>query len=79
MADKINRKDIFIIPRPVVEILKNTEDAFASQFFKQHRAFICKLLEWSFFFFLAYFGYSYGWLLFILSVYYMKYQGQCTI
>lgn len=74
MAEEIKRDCFFRVPRPVMELLTNTEDAFSSYFFKQHRTFINKLLEWSFFFFLAYFGYSYGWLLFILSIYHIKYQ-----
>ena len=67
---------MFRVAKPVVEIVKYTQDTFQSQIFKEHRTTITKTLEWSFFYFLCYMGYGYGWVLFLASIYHMKYQGQ---
>ena len=71
--DKMPSYDLFDIPAPIVKVIKQTEDLFSTQFVARYKAILCKLVEWTFFYILCYFGFGYGWVLFFLSLYYLKF------
>lgn len=62
------------LPWPIAEIIRKSEEAFATQWFNDLSPLFAKLLEWSLFFFLGYFGFGYGWIVFIATVHYAKYR-----
>ena len=69
-----NNSDLFTLPPPVVEIIRKTEEAFSSEFVQKYKHIILKSIEWSFFYFLCYFGFGFGWVLFLISVYYFRFK-----
>ena len=64
--------DMFHLPPPIMEVVRKTEEVFSSQLVTQYRSIIMKFLEWAFFYFLSYFGFGFGWVLFFLSLYYFN-------
>ena len=71
-----NRKtstDLFHLPLPVVKIIQQTEDVFSSQLVTRYRTILIKFLEWTFFYLLSYLGFGFGWVLFFISLYYLRF------
>ena len=69
-----NTSDLFNLPPPVVDIIRKTEEAFSSEFVQKYKSIILKLLEWSFFYFLSFLGFGFGWVLFFVSIYYFSFK-----
>jgi len=68
--------DHFALPKPVVKVIGKTEQLLSSHLVVQYWPVILKFLEWSGVFFLSYFGFGYGWILFFVSVYYLTNRHQ---
>ena len=65
--------DLFHLPLPVVKIIRYTEDVFSSQLVTRYRTVLVKFLEWTFFYLLSYLGFGFGWVLFFISLYYLRF------
>jgi hypothetical protein len=58
----------FELPTPVAELLLQGQAYLASShLFNTHWHLIVKVLEWSFFYFLSFCGFGYGWVLFLVN------------
>lgn len=64
------------IPWPSAEILRQSEALFATQWLIDLMPLITKLLEWTFIFLLGFMGCGYGYVLFFVSVYFIKYKAR---
>ena len=64
----------FSLPKPVVQVIGKSEELLSSHLVVQYWPVFVKFLEWNFFYLLCHFGFGYGWILFLLSVYYMTTQ-----
>ena len=73
LEDEKNTPDLFQLPPPVVKVIQITEDVFSSQFVTRYYTIILKFWEWTILYFLSYLGFGYGWILFFISLYYLKY------
>ena len=58
-------KELFDVPAPVLEM--KSEAIIPEDVVTEYLPFAQKFLEWSFIFFLGYFGFSYSWTLFPLT------------
>ena len=74
--EKCPQSDLFYLPPPIVKVIQHTEDVFSSQFVTRYKTILLKLLEWTFFYLLCYFGFGFGWVLFFISLYYFSYMEQ---
>ena len=72
MEQEVKTSNVFRIGRPIVEIIQYTKGTMLGQTVLQYQKSMLKILEWSFFYFLCYMGYGYGWVLFLGSIYHMK-------
>ncbi|XP_040576952.1 extended synaptotagmin-2-A isoform X2 [Lepeophtheirus salmonis] len=63
------------LPKPVIALIRNTEEIFDKQWFRNLIPFMVKLVEWTVVFCLGVWGFGYGSLLFLFTVYAIKVQG----
>ena len=71
--------DLFYLPPPIITVIQYTEDVFSSQFVTRYKTIILKLLEWTFFYLLCYFGFGFGWVVFFISLYYVRFMEQTDV
>jgi Ca2+-dependent lipid-binding protein len=65
------------LPKPVVEIVRTSQEVMASELMVKWSPFLSKLVEYTFVYLMCYFGFGYGWILFCTSVlYYSKWDSQ---
>ena len=70
-------KDLRNIRKPVMEVIQcTTKGTLFNQSKEEYLTTILKILEWSFFYLLSSFGYGYGWILFLASIYHTRSQKQ---
>jgi hypothetical protein len=62
------------LPWPVVEIIRQSENLFAMQWFIDICPMLAKLAEWTFIYSLAWLGCGYGWVVFLATAHYIKYR-----
>ncbi|TRY62841.1 hypothetical protein TCAL_08192 [Tigriopus californicus] len=62
------------LPMPIIEIIRRSEAAFASQWFNDLSPLLAKLLEWTLMFGIGYWGFGYGWILFFATVHFIKFR-----
>ena len=72
MEQEVKTSNVFRVGKPIVEMIQYTKGTLFAQTVFQYQTSLLKILEWSFFYFLCYMGYGYGWLLFLGSIYHMK-------
>ena len=73
MSNDKTPSDLFQLPLPVVKIIQHTEDVFSSQLVTRYKTILVKFLEWTFFYLLSYLGFGFGWVLFLISLYYLRF------
>ena len=60
------------IPTPVLKLIQQTEDIFATKWVQDYAPFAIKLLEWTSFYIMGLCGLSYGYLLFFAISYFAR-------
>ena len=74
MAEKQKDEEKPLIPMPILELIRQTDKHFSSKWFNDFSPLFAKLLEWSLMFFIGYFGFGYGWILFFATVHFAKFR-----
>ncbi len=62
------------LPYPVAELIRRSEELFATEWFQTYCPLFAKLAEWTLIYFLAFLGCGYGWVLFLATVHFVKYR-----
>ena len=67
--------DHFRLPAPVMSLVGKTEEVLSSHLVVEYWPTLVKFLEWNLVWLLAYLGFGYGWLLFMVTVYHLNRSG----
>ena len=62
------------LPWPMAEIIRQSEVLFSTQWLMDILPLMAKALEWSFIYLIGAMGCGYGYILFFVTVHYMKYR-----